>query len=220
MQLRNIISTAVILTGLVASAPLPSLAPFLFARESSAVSMIETIMPKSTSCPSGLQGCATAEQAAPYLIQAFQTYNLQSSGQIAGVLALIGYESNDLEYRQNVDPGRPGQGTANMQMASYNLMYAQSIPALKADADAIGTSTAAMSDAQLNDVLALVTVDEYNFASGAWFLATQCSQDVRNELATGTTAGFTAYMDCVGVSATSDRTAYWTRAQEAFGLSG
>lgn len=69
-------------------------------------------------------------------------------------------------------------------------------------------------------MLDLVTADEYNFGSGAWFYATQC------EPAHAATSGqpdawFQAYMGCVGVSTSiqPDRLTYWDSAKVAFGLS-
>ncbi len=85
--------------------------------------------------------------------------------------------------------------------------YVQSIPELesKISSDPVAT-------------LALVTPDTYNFGSGPWWLMTQCTSDVQKQLATGTDAGFTAYLGCIGVSATADRMAYWNRAKKAWGL--
>lgn len=69
-----------------------------------------------------------------------------------------------------------------------------------------------------NDVLALVTPDEHNFGSAAWFLTTKCA-DARTSLKTGTDAGWQAYNKCLGVDGTlPERLAYWTRAKTAFGL--
>jgi hypothetical protein len=62
-----------------------------------------------------------------------------------------------------------------------------------------------------------VLPDAYTWGSGAWFLATQCAS-ARPALQAGGEAGFAAYMSCLGVTATSDRLAYWTRANTAFGL--
>lgn len=105
-----------------------------------------------------------------------------------------------------------------MQMPNYNLMYAQSIPALKAPLAAIttATTTAGLSDDVLNKIRDLVTVDEYTWGSAGWFLKTQCAS-VRPALAAGTDAGWQAYMACVGVSG-DDRTAYWTRAKKVMGF--
>ncbi|KAJ2962724.1 hypothetical protein NQ176_g10917 [Zarea fungicola] len=136
---------------------------------------------------------------------------------MAAVIALMAFESVDFRYKHNVFPGRPGQGTANMQMANFNLLYAKSIDGVK-DKVADITSVNGLSNDRLNAILALVTPDETNFGSGPWFLTTQCGQDVRDALKANIDTGFTAYMSCVGVSVTDDRKAYLTRAKKAFGL--
>ncbi|EFX05389.1 hypothetical protein CMQ_3458 [Grosmannia clavigera kw1407] len=182
-------------------------------RRTSAADLVGQIMPGSLSCSSAqfADECRTNVQAAPYLIQAMQQYGLNTAGQIAAVLAVVGYESGDLAYKHNVSPGRPGQGTSNMQMATYNALYAASISAL--------SSGVAAANGDVSAILSLVTADEYNFGSGPWFLTTQCSSDVVSELRTGTDAAFSAYMACIGVDATdSGRLAYWNRAKTAFGF--
>jgi len=107
-----------------------------------------------------------------------------------------------------------------MQMANYNLLYAKSIPALASQLAAITTSDSVegLSDTQLNAVRELVLPDEYSFGSAAWFLTTQCAS-TRAQLQAGGQAGYEAYLGCVGTSATSDRLAYWTRANTALGIS-
>ncbi len=200
--------------GLAVGAPTPD-QPQLAPRAASAAAIIAQIMPSSNTC-AGAQfadECRTADQAAPFLIAAMQQYGVYAPGEIAGVLSLVGYESVDMKFKHNVSPGRPGQGTSNMQQIQYNTKYAASIPALAAGLAAAGTSS---PDA----VLALVTPDQYNFGSAPWFLATQCPAATRAALAAGTGAGFQAYTQCVGVDAAGDRLAYWTRAKAAFGLSG
>ncbi|KAH8820424.1 hypothetical protein F5884DRAFT_627030, partial [Xylogone sp. PMI_703] len=187
----------------------------------SAASQILAIAPTSGSCDGAPapDECATADQAAPYLINAMATYKITSPSEIAAVLSLIAYETDDFKYNINHFPGNPGQGTRNMQMASYNLMYALSIPQLQHSVASITTtgSTSGLSSDQLNDIRALVLPDQYSWASAAWFLTTQC-QNARPALQAGGQAGFEAYMSCVGTSVTDDRLAYWTRAQAAFGL--
>jgi hypothetical protein len=70
-----------------------------------------------------------------------------------------------------------------------------------------------------SEVLAMVTPDEHNFGSAAWFLKNKCTADVRASLKTGTDAGWTAYNQCIGVDGTlAERMAYWTRAKKAFNL--
>ncbi|KAK6583662.1 hypothetical protein PZA11_003392 [Diplocarpon coronariae] len=145
-------------------------------------------------------------------------YHVDAAAEIAAVLSVVAFETGDFKYNTNVDPGRPGQGTRNMQLASSNLRYAASIPDLAAELRAITTaaSTDGLSNDTLNAIRALVLPDEYAWASGAWFLTTQCSPRVRAALQAGGQAGFEAYMGCLGVTATPDRLAYWTRATAVF----
>ena len=104
-------------------------------------------------------------------------------------------------------------------MPNYNLLYAKSIPALATQLSAITTasSTEGLSDDQLNAIRALVLPDQYAWGSAAWFLTTQCTS-ARAALQAGGQAGYEAYLSCVGTSATSDRLAYWTRANSALGI--
>lgn len=98
-----------------------------------------------------------------------------------------------------------------MQSPSFNKKYASSLPALKDQA-------AKVSDPA--DLLDLLRADEtYDFGSGAWFLTTQCSKDVRTKLKAGTEEGWQLYIsDCVGTSVTEDRKEYWERAVKALGV--
>ncbi|KAI1434662.1 hypothetical protein GGR50DRAFT_387180 [Xylaria sp. CBS 124048] len=173
--------------------------------------IIARIAPLSQSC-SDTNECRTNVQAAPFISAA--TANL-STGATAAVIALTAFESADYKYKRNKYPGRPGQGTSNMQMVNYNILYAQSIPALQSAVAQIGSIT---TDDQRNELLDLLVDDKYNFGSGPWFLTTQCSPEVLTELDQGTDAAFSAYMACVGTDVTSDRLAYWTRAKAAFNL--
>lgn len=79
------------------------------------VTVIEAIMPKSTSCEGAdfPNECRTAEQAAPFVAEALIPF---SNAEKAALLALMGYESVDFRYKHNVSPGVEGQGTANMMM--------------------------------------------------------------------------------------------------------
>ena len=105
-------------------------------------------------------------------------------------------------------------------MPNYNLLYAKSIPALSSSLAAITTasSTEGLSDDELNAIRALVLPDQYSWGSAAWFLTTQCAS-ARAALQAGGQAGYETYLACVGTSATSDRLAYWTRANSALGIS-
>lgn len=188
----------------------------------SAVSQLLIIAPTSNTCASApfADECETAATAAPFLIDSMMAYKIYSPPEIAALLSLIAFETGDFKYEKNHFPGRPGQGTRNLQMPNFNLEYALSIPALASAAKAIApaSTTDGLSDDQLNQILALVLPDQYSWASAAWFLTTKCAS-IRSTLQAGGQAGFEAYMGCVGTTATSDRLAYWTRAQAAFGLS-
>ncbi|KAI0533917.1 hypothetical protein GGR58DRAFT_484811 [Xylaria digitata] len=210
MKYSFAISAGLALAGLTSAAPLA-------AREAKAADIIAKIAPTSTSCASSDE-CRTNVQAAPFFIDAFWNYGLRSYGQMAAVLALTAYESADYKYKHNVYPGRPGQGTSNLQMLKFNILYAKSIPELKDAVAALGSISDTDTSDKANQLLALVTPDKYNFGSGPWFLNTQCDPKVKDDLVKGTDEAFKAYMDCVGVTLDEGRTAYWTRAKEAFGL--
>ncbi|KAK7932098.1 hypothetical protein PG985_002810 [Apiospora marii] len=199
-------ATSLLLAGLAMASPIE--------RRGAAADAIAAIAPDSKTCD-GSADCRTAAQAAPFMIQAFQDYKIYAAGQIAGILALMAFESDQFKYKHNVSPGRPGQGTANMQMYNYNLQYAQSIPAIKSKASSFTENS---PDAQKNELLAMITDDKYNFGSAAWYFTTQCHQDVRDALAVGNDHGFGEYMKCVNVELTDARNAYWQRAKKAFNL--
>lgn len=98
-----------------------------------------------------------------------------------------------------------------MQSPAFNKKYAASIPAVK-DKAAETSDPADLLDLLRNDG----TTD---FGSGAWFLTTECSKEVRSALADGSEAGWKKYItDCVGTTITDDRKAYWDRAVKALGV--
>lgn len=101
-----------------------------------------------------------------------------------------------------------------MQSPSFNKKYASSIPALKDKVAEVSNSPA--------DLLDLLRENEtYDFGSGAWFLTTQCSKDVRSALQKGDETGWQKYIsDCVGTSVTDERKEYWERAVKALGVAG
>lgn len=152
-------------------------------------------------------------------------YNITYPSELSALLSLIAYETASFQYNTNhfPAPGRAGQGTRNMQMAQWNLLYARSIPELQGQADTIVGGAGVMgvdglSDDQLNAVRALVLPDEYSWASAGWFLDSQCGADVRTQLQQPGEAGWEAYLGCVGTEATSDRKEVWERANAAFGI--
>ena len=179
-------------------------------------SQVLAVAPKSSSCAGATfhSECRTAAQAYAPIGASFVTYGLNTLGEQAAVLSTMAFESNDFQYQNNhyPSPGHPGQGTRNMQSPKYNLEYAQSIPALKPNMSQIDTS-------DVKAVLNLLTYySNYDFGSGAWFLATQCDQRVRSGLQSGSAAGFSAYIACIGTTETSDRDAYYQRAKTALGV--
>ncbi|KGQ09585.1 hypothetical protein BB8028_0004g05390 [Beauveria bassiana] len=180
---------------------------------------VKLIAPGSKSCPESLPDCRTADQAAPFIFRSMSQYNLSSDNEIAAVIALMAFESGDFHYKHNAfpPPGNPGQGTANMQSPAFNLLYAKSLDGVKEKVADVET-VEGLEPKKLDEILALVTPDEYNFGSGPWFLVTQCPATVRDELKEDIDCGFESYMACVGVKVTDDRKAYLTRAKEAFGL--
>ncbi|KAL3427642.1 hypothetical protein PVAG01_01151 [Phlyctema vagabunda] len=230
-MLYNITLKVLFVASLASAAAIPALSfehinMSIHAREAGATAEAQLlqIAPTSDSCAGAAfaDECATAAEAAPFLIEAMSTYKIHTAPEMAAVLSLIAFESGDFQFAKNhfPAPGRPGQGTRNMQMANYNLQYAASIAELKAPLAAIttATSTEGLSDDDLNAIRALVLDDRYSWASAAWFLTTQCAPEVRTALQAGGQSGFDAYMGCIGTSATEDRLAYWKRANTAFGL--
>ncbi|KAL7797359.1 hypothetical protein V8C37DRAFT_370836 [Trichoderma ceciliae] len=198
------------------AAPLLLSLATLAASQLPAVAIVKKIAPGAENCVDTTE-CRTAEQAAPFIAQSMYDYKVFTTPEMAAIISLMAFESVDFKYKHNVSPGRPGQGTANMQMANFNLLYAQSIDSIK-DQVSRYTSTDGLSSDDLNHILSLVQPDEFNFASGAWFYTTQCDSSVKEALWADVDTGFQKYMECVGTPVTDDRLAYFTRAKEAFGL--
>lgn len=97
----------------------------------------------------------------------------------------------------------------NMQSPEFNLKYAKSIGAIR--------DKVAEAKSNKEQILDLLLADkEYDFGSGAWFLTSQCSDDVRKQLQSGSEEGWKAYItQCVGTDANDDRKGYWQKAVEA-----
>ncbi|KAJ5663675.1 hypothetical protein N7507_004406 [Penicillium longicatenatum] len=172
------------------------------------------IAPTSKTCdnPPAEGECATAEQAAKFASQSFDNYQVTSKAEQAAILSLMAFETDDFKYNKNHFPGVPGQGTRNMQSPDYNKKYANSISALKDKVAEVSNSPA--------DLLDLLREDEtYDFGSGAWFLTTQCSEDVRSALQAGDESGWKKYIsECVGTTVTDERKEYWQRAVKTLGV--
>jgi hypothetical protein len=101
-----------------------------------------------------------------------------------------------------------------MQSAAFNKKYAKSISELKRKVSSVESRPA--------DLLDLLRENEtYDFGSGAWFLTTQCSKDVRSALRDGSETGWRKYIiECVETTVTNERKEYWERAVKALGVKG
>lgn len=88
-------------------------------------------------------------------------------------------------------------------MPEYNALYATSIPELKAQ-----TQTANGDKTKILDLL--LSQDDYDFGSAAWFLTSHCSRDVRRGLQAGMQAGWKKYITgCVNATVSEERLQYW-----------
>lgn len=75
---------------------------------------ITEIMPSSASCSGRGDQCRTAAQAAPLFEKAFSDYGIEKDVEKAGILALVAYESLEMQYSKNLVNAAAGQGTSNM----------------------------------------------------------------------------------------------------------
>lgn len=114
---------------------------------------VAAIMPLSTSCASRGDECVTAAVAAPYFVSGMNHYGVATAVEQAGILALVAYESGQLQYKVNTNAANAagGQGTSNEQSGAFNLEFANTFPELAA----LGLTT--------GTVLDHVTDNKYNF---------------------------------------------------------
>lgn len=99
-----------------------------------------------------------------------------------------------------------------MQSPAFNSQYAASLPGIADQVVSLASDPVGLLDVLLSD-------EEYDFGSGAWFLTTQCSPDVRTQLQSGSEAGWASFVSgCVGTDANEERKAYWMRATQALGV--
>jgi hypothetical protein len=187
-----------------------------------AVDQLLEIAPKSKSCDAAnpKDQCRTAEQAAPFLIKAFQDYKIYNVHEIATILALLAVESGDFQYDKPIVPVA-GKGTRSMMSAEFNFQYAKSIPALAPKVDAItkDATTAALSDDKKDSIRALVLPEEYSWGSAMWYLTTKCTADQRAAIQAGGPSGLAAHIACLDTTTSPDREAKFALANSAFGLS-
>lgn len=176
---------------------------------------LAVIAPASKSCVGATHPdeCRTSAEALQPILNSFAKYSIDTAGAQAAVLSTIAFESADFKFQKNYYPGNPGQGTRNMQSAAFNLKYAVSIPALAGQIPQIqGQDANAVRGLLLSN-------DDYDFGSAAWFLTTQCGPEVARSLADGSFAGYMAYLGCIGTPSEDARKAYWLRATTVLGVS-
>ena len=186
---------------------------YLTVRSTLTAAGLQNIAPTSNTCTGATHPdeCRTAEQALTPILHSFETYKITDPATQAAVLSTIALESGDFKFARHYFPSpNPGQGTRNMQSASLNLKYAQSIPELKDKLAAAPQGGDALVDL-------LIEYSDYDFGSAAWFLTTQCDKGVVNGLKTPGQAGFKAYLDCIGSEMSDQRTGYYNRALAALG---
>ena len=94
-----------------------SAAPILSHRqdsfEQSIISKLLIIAPQSDTCagaPYPLE-CRTASQVLGPIFTSFVTYEIVSSAEMAALISLMAFETEDFKYHNNYYPGNPGQGS-------------------------------------------------------------------------------------------------------------
>jgi hypothetical protein len=157
------------------------------------------------------QECATASVAAPNIGQSFSLFNIDSFGAQAALVAIILFESGDFRYKINHYPGVAGQGTRNMQSPAFNAKYADWIVANGQDTSITQESVADVAN-DPGTLLDLINTGNWDFASAAWFLTTQCDASQVQALGDGSQESFESYLtQCVGTTVTDDRIAGWEK---------
>lgn len=95
-----------------------------------------------------------------------------------------------------------------MQSVENNEKYAASLDGIKDKAASLDPAAR----------LKLMTDDNaLDFGSGAWYLTTQCSKEVRTALAKGDEAGWKGYIGCVNTPVTDERKKGWEAAVAVLG---
>ncbi|KKZ60617.1 hypothetical protein EMCG_04718 [[Emmonsia] crescens] len=177
------------------------------------IEALKAIAPRSAQDPcidnrEAMGECRSAAQAAEPILNSFKKYKIESPAEKAALLSLMAFETGDFAYRKNHYPGRPGQGTRNMQMPQSNGAYAESLDEIKNDLAKAKGDVAAVLDLLLKS-------EDHDFGSAAWFLTTQCTPEVRKRLESGSQEGWEEYLTgCVHTTVTPQRKGYWERAKK------
>ncbi len=189
----------------------------LLRRSDLTADQLTQIAPTSNTCTGAAQPdeCLTADKAVPFILASFKTYKITAPATQAALIATMALESGEFKYAKNhfPAPGRPGQGTRNMQSKEFNDEYAASIP----EVAKLMPEAQKHGDSGVRDLL--TNFGDYDFGSAAWFLTSQCTADVQSALAKGGDQAFAGYLACIGTQGTNARTKYYQAALKALGVS-
>ncbi|KAK2758730.1 hypothetical protein FQN54_003420 [Arachnomyces sp. PD_36] len=194
------------------------------------------IAPNSKSCdtatPKFADECRTADVAAKYISESFERYGISSRVEQAAVLGWMAMESGEFRFSRNhfPRPGRPGQGTYNIQSLAFNIKYIDATPELKSNlstpvdisSSICGPDACVIPATIANAALDMILQnDQYAFATGAWFMKDICSEEVKSALADDMEAGWEQFVTkCVYAPLSEIRREYWEKAKAALGLAG
>ncbi|KIX98912.1 uncharacterized protein Z520_05373 [Fonsecaea multimorphosa CBS 102226] len=188
------------------------------------VSQLLYIAPTSNTCSGAAypSECAVSSLSVVQdIVNSFAQYNVTTAAEQAALLSWMVYESGEFKYNHNhfPAPGTPGKGTRTMMSPTFVQQYANSIPELQAKVAAIGTG-ASLTDAQADQVLALVQPDQYSFAAAAWYYGTHCTDAQKAQVRQGGQQNWqTAFITgCVGTTVDDGRVSYWQKACEALAV--
>ena len=187
-------------------------------------SLIIAMAPDTSSCAGRTSQCRTASQAASPIAKSFAKYSVTTVGEQAALLATMLFESGNSSFLYSTSQSNPpvaGKGTYNLQSATYNAQYANSL-----------FTASQVQNAQAqgpNGLLSLLNQDDnVSFGSAAWLLTstTSCSA-TRQGLAAGSSDGWTAYLTkCLGVnmndptSEVSRRNEIWSQCLNVLSTTG
>ncbi|KAJ7467086.1 hypothetical protein FB451DRAFT_404902 [Mycena latifolia] len=168
--------------------------------------------------------CRTAEQAAPFVNQAFRDFGIVTNGEKAALLSLMLFESGGFAFDINHSLNTPGQGTRNLMTFPFILQYALDTPSVAAQAQALAAGGTTSPDTQ-NAIRALVLPDPLSFASAMWFY--KQSGDVKMGctatpgmvagLQLATLPGWEQYItNCVFTTVTAQRQAVYEKTLNVF----
>jgi hypothetical protein len=161
---------------------------------------IEKLAPLSKSCSGGefAHECTDSQRAAALLASSFRNFGTTSATEVALLTANMVGESGQFKFfHHHYGSPNPGQGTYNMMGPKYVLQYAQSLPSLRTQLDAITGGSASPPPEQMDAVLDMLHANGADFQSAPWFVVTQCPE-VRAALADPLEV-FEAHCKCLGV---------------------